>query len=336
MSAIGIDSSSSSSNFELLRDKAVRRVTEYIDEVISEYLSVGDPNSCCEKLEYILTQGLNEQLEEDEGHSQSGFKLHPLHYLSLKAYTTLASAYKVHSSYLLSLCSEEDENQLEAFNMSRTSAAYSLLLAKATHHLFRSESSLIASVANFWIGAGESLLSLSRSLGWSKLEKHGLVVPNPPSVGKLECSNCSLVNRFRVCASNGQVNSSDFETISSEFLDCVTSISQKVWSFLVCGCHFLRLFKDNIHFSWFVRTINSRTKDFSAHFSSIDMGSSHESMASSTDVEQGCGELGIECIFQLGVHCIVYGGILASICYGNNSYLTCHAQNILDHEGNFI
>lgn len=88
------DSSSSCDDCKFLKETADRRLTECIDDVISEYLSVGDPESCCEKLEKILTQGLNEQLEGIEGKADAKFMLHPLHHLSLEAYTTLASAYR--------------------------------------------------------------------------------------------------------------------------------------------------------------------------------------------------------------------------------------------------
>ena len=144
---------------------AIRRLTDYIDDTITQYLSFGDPKLCCEKLENLLTQGLlYKQLEGTQGRevkSQPTIKLHPLHYLCLNAYTTLASAYKVRSKWhLLGLYSEMDEHLLEALDLSRTSAAYSLLLAGATHHLFCFESSIIATVANFWISAGDSLLTL--------------------------------------------------------------------------------------------------------------------------------------------------------------------------------
>ena len=81
---------------------ADRRLTDSVDDVISEYLTVGDPESCCEKLEKILMQGLSKQLDDIEEKSHYKFMLHPLHYLSLNAYTTLALACKVHSSDFLS------------------------------------------------------------------------------------------------------------------------------------------------------------------------------------------------------------------------------------------
>ncbi|KAI8014885.1 Protein SET DOMAIN GROUP 41 [Camellia lanceoleosa] len=135
--------------------------TDYVDDAITEYLKFVNPNSCCEKLENLLIHGLLDgQFEPKEEKSKQQFWLHPLHHLSLSAYTTLASAYKTRASYLLALNPEMDELQLEAFDMSRTSAAYSLMLAGATNHLFLSESSQIASVANFCASTGKSLLML--------------------------------------------------------------------------------------------------------------------------------------------------------------------------------
>ncbi|GAU31952.1 hypothetical protein TSUD_288860, partial [Trifolium subterraneum] len=160
------DSSGLPSNYKFFRDTADRRLADSIEDAISEYLLVGDSVTCCENLEKILIEGLYEKLEGNETKSQFKFMLHPLHHLSLSSYTTLASAYKVRASDSLSVDSETVVNQSEAFHMSRISAAYSLFLADAAHYLFNSESSLIASVANFWIGAGESLLTFTRNSGW--------------------------------------------------------------------------------------------------------------------------------------------------------------------------
>ncbi|CAL5332985.1 unnamed protein product [Camellia sinensis] len=127
--------------------------TDYVDDAITEYLTFVNPNSCCEKLENLLIHGLLDgQFEPKEEKSKQQFWLHPLHHLSLSAYTTLASAYKTSASYLLALNPEMDERQLEAFDMSRTSAAYSLMLA------------------------GKSLLNVARSCVWKLLAKQGLTV----------------------------------------------------------------------------------------------------------------------------------------------------------------
>ncbi|CAK8532820.1 unnamed protein product [Lathyrus sativus] len=313
------DSSGLHSDYKLFRDMADRRLTDSIEDVISEYLSVGNSVSCCEKLEKILIQGLDEQLETNERKSHSKFTLHPLHHLSLNSYTTLTSAYKVRASDLLSDDSEIDLNQTEAFDMSRTSAAYFLLLAGGVHHLFNSESSLIASVANFWLGAGESLLKLTTSSGWSRFVNFD---------AKFECSKCSLLKRFRACMLNGQIKSEDFENVSNEFIRCVSDITHEVWSFLAHGCDFLKSCKDPINFSWLMSTKNS--VDVAAHDIEND---THESVNSIGDRnEQAYNDQTVAYIFQLGGHCLTYGGLLACICYGPNSQLVSHVQNILDHE----
>lgn len=287
------------------------RLTECIDDIISEYLSLGDSESCCENLEKILMQG-------SEGKLHYKFMMHPLHHLSLNVYTTLASAYKVRANDLLSVDSETDLKQLKAFSMSRTSAAYSLLLAGAVHHLFNSESSLIASVANFWTSAGESLLSLTRNPGWSKLVKSGFDVSHLAFVTKFKCSKCSLMDIFRASISNGELKGTDFENVSNEFLHCVSDITTKVWGFLVQGCQFLKLCKDPINFSW-PRPSTLKSDN------SICICE-----------QQAYTDETVEHIFQLSGHCLAYGGLLAYICYGPHSHLVSHVQNILDSEKKFL
>lgn len=67
ISSASLDASSLSSGQNVYRDYAIRRLTDYIDDAITQYLSFGDPELCCEKLENLLTQGLlYEQLEGRE------------------------------------------------------------------------------------------------------------------------------------------------------------------------------------------------------------------------------------------------------------------------------
>ncbi|MED6159912.1 hypothetical protein PIB30_046690 [Stylosanthes scabra] len=321
ISVSGGDFACSSSNYNLIKDTAERRLTDSVDDAISEYLVAGDPESCCEKLEKIPMQGLLDELDNIEETSHYKFMLHPLHYLSLNAYTTLASAYKFRASDILSTNSEIDQNQLEAFDMSRTSAAYSLLLATATHHLFNSESSLIASLANFWTGAGESLLYLARSSEWIKFVKSSLVAS---SVAKVKCSKCSLMDKFRACMCNGKIKNDDFENVSNEFLDCISNdATQKVWSFLIIGCHFLRSINNPIDSGWLVSTRSSRT--------TVDPGALAMKKSEPCE-EQTCNDNTRIQIFQLGVHCLAYGGLLAAICYGHHSHLASYVEQILDDE----
>ncbi|XP_020959010.1 protein SET DOMAIN GROUP 41-like isoform X3 [Arachis ipaensis] len=336
ISVSGCDFTSSSSSYNLVRDTAERRLNDSVDDIISEYLMAGDPEPCCEKLEKILMQGLCDELDNVEETPHYKFMLHPLHYLSLNAYTTLASAYKVRASDILSTTSTIYQNQLEAFDMSRTSAAYSLLLATTAHHLFNSESSLIASLANFWTGAGESLLYLARSSEWSKFFKSSLVAS---SVSKVKCSKCSLMDTFRAYICNGKIRNDDFENASNEFLDCISHDStQKVWSFLVNGCRFLRSIKDPMDSGWLVSTSNSRATDPGALAKKkSEVCYLHESGNSiQTCEEQTCNENARVHIFELGVHCLAYGGLLAAICYGHHSHLASYVEQILDDKNNLI
>ncbi|KAG7940912.1 hypothetical protein I3843_16G010200 [Carya illinoinensis] len=321
-------SSSLLSGQDIYIDGAIESLTDHINDAITEYLESGESESCCKKLEDMLTQGLlYEQLGGREEKSQPVFKLHPLHYLSLNAYTTLVSAYKVRASDLLTLYSGTEEHHLEALDLSRISAAYSLLLAGATHHLFQSEPSLIASVANFWMGAGESLLTLASSSVWSIIVKRGLPATNLSyTLSKYICSKCSLMQKFRAILHHGEAQSTDLENISSEFLDCVTNITQKVWGFLIHGSQYLRVVKDPIEFSWLGTSKDSSTRDIQPHLRSSAVVSYHGDEGSFSVCEAH------KCIFQVGVHCLLYGGYLACICYGRHSYLITHIQNILDPE----
>lgn len=312
-------------------DDAIKGLAECIDDAITEYLSAGDPESCCKKLEDILTQGvLNEKLEGRDGKTQRTFKLHPLHHLSLNAYTMLASAYKVRSSDFLALYSDTDEHLLETLDLSRISAAYSLLLAGATHHLFQSESSLIASVANFWSSAGDALLTLARSSIWSKFVKSSMHVTYLSSLSKHICSKCALREEFSARAYHRQTRRADFDTISCEFLDCVTDITQKVWSFLIHDNQYLREVEDPIDFSWLGTERYRRIRDVQPHLSSVAVDSCYR-----TDGSVSICEAHIF-IFQLGVHCLLYGGYLADICYGQHPHLISHVQNTLDDEACLI
>ncbi|KAK6131045.1 hypothetical protein DH2020_035208 [Rehmannia glutinosa] len=150
-------------------DYKIEKLMQSFDNAVTDYLSSGDPIWCCKNLENLLTHGHlnNKTREPNEAKSPQKLKLHPYHYLSLNAYTALSSAYKVHASDLSVLNSDIETQKLEAFKMYKTSAAYSLLLAGAAHHLFTFESSLVTTVANFWMNAGESMLNLSRSFLWA-------------------------------------------------------------------------------------------------------------------------------------------------------------------------
>ena len=313
------------------KDKVTELLTEYINDAVADYLSVGDAQSCSEKLERLLTRGvLNEQSECDKERAQSTYWLHPLHHLSLNAYTTLASTYKTRANDMLANVSEMNGNLRDAFDMSRISAAYSLLLAGATNHLFRHEPSLMVSAANFWASAGESLVAFSRNQAWSEF----MPVSNISSKTKYQiCPKCPLHNISGTNPCYGQVNRyADFENVSRQFLDCMTCYAQNVWRPLVRSCHPLRTFTDPIDFSGLETSKYSSILNESCSHSRINnaiSNSGNEKNISRCEL-QGCTNLERVHLYQLGVHCLLYGGYLASISLGEHCYLTRHVNSILD------
>ncbi|EOY16758.1 SET domain protein, putative isoform 1 [Theobroma cacao] len=326
ISTCNLSFSSSSFDHNLYRDEASKRVYSYMDETITEVLSDGDPESCCEKLESILNLGLHiEQVESKDGKSLLNFKLHPFHHLALNAYTTLTSAYRICSSDLLALHPDVDECQLKAFDMNRTSAAYSLLLAGATHRLFCSESSLIASAANFWTNAGESLVTLARSSLWNLFVKWGFPISEVSTIAKHKCSKCSLMDIFDTKSILSQAQRVNFENISSDFLDCVSNMTAKIWRFLVRGCHYLEVFEDPFDFGWLVHTwdFHARANRNDEDSKFITEGSIYKHQAQWYTNERRIH------VYEVGIHCLLYGGILAHICYGQNSQLSTHVLSIL-------
>ncbi|KAE8718651.1 hypothetical protein F3Y22_tig00110007pilonHSYRG00249 [Hibiscus syriacus] len=90
-----------------------------------------------------------EQLEHGDGKSHLNVKFHPFHHIALSAYTTLTSAYRIRSSDDLALHSRTDESQFKAFDMSRISAAYSVVGSQAERMNVKSISSdFLARVSN--------------------------------------------------------------------------------------------------------------------------------------------------------------------------------------------
>ncbi|KAL6218209.1 hypothetical protein ACLB2K_011424 [Fragaria x ananassa] len=334
ISAFNYNSSRFSSDISFDRDKATERLTDYIDDAIADYLSIGNPESCCERLEQVLTEGLSDkQPEGNEEKSELTYWLNPLHHLSLNAYTTLASAYKILADDLLTMSSEIDNHVLGAFGMSRTGAAYSLLLAGAAHHLFNSESSLVVYVANFWTSAGDSLLNLAKSSIWSEIVRWDLPVSDNLElyhIAKYKCPRCSLIDKLETYSLHDPVTHSDFGHASREFVDCVTNLTQKVWYFLVQGCRYLGLCKNPIDFIWLDTSECSSEGEVFTHSTGTNCG--NDRSISGSEAEENTNLLRMY-ILKLGVHCLLYGEYLARTCYGRYSHLICHSHNILDRQG---
>ncbi|XAR62489.1 Histone-lysine N-methyltransferase [Bertholletia excelsa] len=308
------------SDHNFCRYEAIEKLSDCVDDAITEYLTFGNPKSCCEKLENLLTLGLlDEQFEQKEEKPKQKFWLHPLHHLSLSAYTTLASAYKTYASDLLSLDPERDEIQLEAFDMSRSSTAFSLLLAGATHHLFLSECSLVTSLANFWTSAGESLLNVARSCVWKLFTKRGLPVGELSSFSSYRCCKCSLVDKFERDVSFIEARNSVFEDISGEFIRCITSITPKVWTFLIHQKYYLKQIKDPIDFKWIETMKSSKPNLDKANGEINDLNGEAYTCLNQENVF----------LYQLGVHCLLYGGFLSSTFCGKQPHLIPYIQSLL-------
>ncbi|KAL8166162.1 hypothetical protein V2J09_007661 [Rumex salicifolius] len=288
------------------RGRFAEEMRDYFDTVISEYMSSGNAKSCCEKIENLLIGvGLlngNPYLEKP---SVMDFRLSPIHHLSLSAYTALSSAYRIQSCLV--------ENTSKSLYLSRISTAYSLLLAGATHHLFISEPSLIASAANFWTIAGDSLVCFAQSLLWSS-------PVNQSFLASLVCENCLLMNKFKANFSCSVAEHEDLNKVSQQFLNCMTSITPKVWKILVQDCYYLAQIEDPINFSWLELLKTSNVWRFptqSIHAENITL--IDDGLINDLRMNTGL----------LGVHCLLYGSYLSGVCYGQDSSAANYANKML-------
>ncbi|KAK4490208.1 hypothetical protein RD792_000865 [Penstemon davidsonii] len=256
----------------------IKNLIKAFDDTITDYLSFSKLKSCFEKLESLLSNG---EFDDQIKMKNQKLKLHPFHHVSLNAYTTLASAYKVYASDLLAL--DSDGNNLQAFTMCKLSAAYSLLLAGVSNHLFTFETSLMASVANFWIIAGESLRSLIKifNLESSSILSH-------------KCRDCSVTGIY----GHGHCQNVQLEEINKQQLNCIANRTSKVWSSLASGSSYLGLIQNPIDFSWL------QSAGPFIGFSRVDI-----------EVEECSEQVRIDLV-QLSSSCLRYGALLSSICYG--------------------
>ncbi|KAK4387405.1 protein SET DOMAIN GROUP 41 [Sesamum angolense] len=282
----------------------IEKLKQSFDDAINDYLSLGNPKSCCMKLENLLSHGhlLDELLEPKEAKSPPILKMHPFHHLLLDAYTTLASAYKVQASDLLALTYEAGSQKLEAFNTYKTSAAYSLLLAGAVHHLFMFESALVASVANFWISAGESLLSLARSSLWDSFLNPRLNHIEFSSFLTQKCNWCCLTD-------SPAPNLMQLEEIKRQISNCIANKTSQVWSMLASESSFLRLIQNPIDFSWLASAETSTDLQLHVAEPAVDKGCFPLKSGTCND------QVGMNLIL-LAIHCLRYGRLLSTICFG--------------------
>lgn len=311
----GLTSTNLTPACNVYRDEVFEILTKYMDGAISEYVEFDDAESCCEKLEHVLTYGFTDDQSQREGKLQTKIRLQPLHHLSLKSYTALASAYKTLGSNLLDSSTNILKHQQNAFDKSRISAAYSLLLAGATYYLFLSESSVIISVANYWTAAGESLLSLATntvqniSMDWCH--------PNSTlSPLRLRCHNCALKDKFEASFLRRHSQNLEFEHISRDFYNCITAIVPQVWMFLIQGSHYLNEINNPIDFSWL-----GNTKDFKVSYFGANLGGDNVVRSISRCEQEKLYDNRRINIFQLGAHCFLYGQLVLKICCGKDPQL---------------
>ncbi|XP_039139389.1 protein SET DOMAIN GROUP 41 [Dioscorea cayenensis subsp. rotundata] len=267
-------------------DTKLKELADFLDQVIDKYLEDGNSQVCCEMVESML-------LSESFGDKHK-FKLHPFHHLSLSAYISLSSTYKV-------LANDFAEVNISLnFKMSRAAASYALLLAGATNHLLLSDVSLIANATLFWINAGEAILDLVKSLKWESDKAEYCINVTSPSASWNE-----------------------FEETSVWCSNRISGTLINTWPFLVEGFPFLEKIEHPLNFTWLglpksggeVDDPNSRKLDL--HFES-------QFKASVVTIEPERRNL-----FQVATLCLYYGRYLASICYGPKSYLLDHINHLL-------
>lgn len=194
-------------------------LSDAVQEAIEEYTLSDNPKLCCDKLEIILFQNsLSNSLHASELPAD-GFSLHPCNHLSLMAYMTLASAYR--------LISQISENE-QSFKFSRVSVAYSTLQCFSAYHLFLCEPSLVASTSHFLLSAGEAMLNL---FGNQSLEH-------------------SITYNSQLHVSGDSLSRVEFQAITRQFVDCVSELLLQCWPFLVQNFLYLENIKSPMDFNW--------------------------------------------------------------------------------------
>ena len=281
------------------RDAECDELAEFLDQTVDDYMSDGSPEACCKKLENMLSGNFEDSAFQEL--SGINFRLHPLHYLSLNAYIALSSACRVFSTNLLATDLGE-ESKFKVFKMRRTAAAYSLLLAGATQHLFMSEPSLIASAAVFWVNAGESIMGLLRS----SCEAEFNLVFQQSQFTMEEVSYMSL---------------DKCKETSIRFLECISKNLTKSWVYLVQGSHYLENISSPVDFSWLGITNICQILDDRRRPSGFCLCCEFK-INIETRIEEYWN------LARLAACCLTYGRYLAIICWGEQSYLVDDVGNL--------
>lgn len=289
-------------------DASAAPATEHLDDVlqqaISEYSLGDDPKACCDMIESMLSENLMSDVQQEE---LSGRKhiLHPLHHICLTAYMTLASAYRFHA-LSLKTGSLHGKNSDDFFRMAKSAAAYSLVLAGTTHHLFLSECSFMTPLSHFLLSAGQSMLFLLESI---KGETRQNV-----SDAKFTFSSFPVSS-----TKHDSVQYHEFRSTCEGFGKQMLSLSLHCWSFLVQSLPCLKKIKNPIEFSWLGTAVFQSLYSSEENYANL---SAHEP-AAFTEGQK-------ERILSLAICCITYCKYLARICYGPQHYLAGHAKDLLE------
>uniref|UniRef100_A0A0E0DE80 SET domain-containing protein n=1 Tax=Oryza meridionalis TaxID=40149 RepID=A0A0E0DE80_9ORYZ len=286
-------------------DPAIEDLDNNLQQAISEYSFLDDSKACCDVIESMLSENLMNDLQQEEL-SPRKYILHPLHHISVSSFMILASAYRC-SAFKSSTDNLHGENCDFIFRMTKAAAAYSIVLAGATHHLFLSECSFVTLLSHFLLSTGQSILDFAECI-------KGETRKNIPEA----------IFSFASCSTNSakhdSVRYNQFRSTCEKFGRHLLSLSLQCWPFLAQGLPCLEKIKNPIDFSWLGPAIFQAFQ--LSEEDSFKLSGKH---APATLIEQQK-----ECILSLAVCCITYSKYLASICYGPEHYLANRAKDLLE------
>uniref|UniRef100_A0A0E0P961 SET domain-containing protein n=1 Tax=Oryza rufipogon TaxID=4529 RepID=A0A0E0P961_ORYRU len=267
-------------------DPAIEDLDNNLQQAISEYSFLDDSKACCDVIESMLSENLMNDLQQEEL-SPRKYILHPLHHISVSSFMILASAYRC-SAFKSSTDNLHGENCDFIFRMTKAAAAYSIVLAGATHHLFLSECSFVTLLSHFLLSTGQSILDFAECI-------KGETRKNMPEA----------IFSFASCSTNSakhdSVRYNQFRSTCEKFGKPLLSLSLQCWPFLAQGLPCLEKIKNPIDFSWLGPAIFQAFQ--LSEEDSFNLSGKH---APATLIEQQK-----ECILSLAVCCITYSKYLA-------------------------
>uniref|UniRef100_A0A0E0H0T6 SET domain-containing protein n=1 Tax=Oryza nivara TaxID=4536 RepID=A0A0E0H0T6_ORYNI len=267
-------------------DPAIEDLDNNLQQAISEYSFLDDSKACCDVIESMLSENLMNDLQQEEL-SPRKYILHPLHHISVSSFMILASAYRC-SAFKSSTDNLHGENCDFIFRMTKAAAAYSIVLAGATHHLFLSECSFVTLLSHFLLSTGQSILDFAECI-------KGETRKNMPEA----------IFSFASCSTNSakhdSVRYNQFRSTCEKFGKHLLSLSLQCWPFLAQGIPCLEKIKNPIDFSWLGPAIFQAFQ--LSEEDSFNLSGKH---APATLIEQQK-----ECILSLAVCCITYSKYLA-------------------------